>query len=120
MWDRDIKDPDIIREFNKKIESFVDERDPVEVILTISENHGWNQEDIILLASLKDEEYYKIFKNTKGNNLQKVIRVLLKFKDFQDADKNMIKISEKSEEALRKIAKESEINKKRVSMYGIK
>lgn len=113
----DITDEDVIKAFNEKYLSFQDNRSPVEVLLKISKNKSWSRDDIALLSKLNSDDFYQIFKNNSGRELSKIIRTSLQFSQVQDdSEKN---ITSKARDALKKIGRESQINRRRVSKYGI-
>ncbi len=116
----DVQDPDVIAAFNKKFAEFEDKRDPLGILTDIVKKHGWNPEDIELLSKLSSEDFYKIFKEAKGDNRDIYVRGALTFSSIRDIGEKEKQISEKAKEALKKIGSENQINKRRVGLYGIK
>lgn len=115
----DITDTDMIDAFNKKFATFVDTRDPVQLLEDLGRNQGWNTEDIELLKKLTEDDFYNIFKKAEGDQLHRVVRGALKFLNMQDIEKETREISLKASEALKLIAGENKLNKQRVGTYGI-
>lgn len=88
-----------------------------EVLLRIFEHRGWNNEDVDFLSSKHVEDYYNLFKTTKGDNLYNVVKAGLMFGGMVGgADKYKV-IDSKVKWALTMISYESDINKRRVSKW---
>lgn len=116
----DITDTEMIDAFNKKFATFVDARDPVQLLEDIVRNHGWNTEDIELLKKLTVDDFYNIFKQAEGDQLHRVVRGALEFLRIQGIEEETRAISLTASEALKRIGKENRLNKRRVSNYGVK
>lgn len=116
----DIKDPDVISTFNEKKDSFIDRRDRMEVLRQIVIQRGWNPEDIDLLKKITADEFYTMFKSASGPDLKIAVRGAVGFVNIQNIDEDTKKISLNAIEALKRIAAESQLNKKRVQKFGIK
>ena len=87
-----------------------------QVLERISGKNGWHSEDEIILSDTSIDQYYEIFKSTKEKNL---INTCLQFGQFSNASDQQKEITNRATEALKRIAKESKINKARVRQYGI-
>lgn len=70
----DTPDPRLVAAFEDKRAAFVDTRDPGQVLIQISAQQGWNEEDIELLASLSAEEMVAMFDAIKGPELRRSIQ----------------------------------------------
>ncbi len=116
----DIKDPTFLKEFQDKLASFKDTRNPKDILIGMVKNSSWGLEDTDTLSQLSSDDYYNLFKEEKGGDLHTIVSQSLKLGHYTDADEKMKKIGSEAEKALRKIAKESPINKERVQGYGIK
>lgn len=114
-----VDDPDVVKALKTKHQGFKDERSPKEILLTIAERHGWSQEEIATLATATLDQYYDLFKTSKGEDLRRVINSSLQFETMQPASDSMKEISRKAKDALRRIAGESRINARRLKRYGI-
>jgi len=114
-----IDDRDLIQAFQDRYAALKDERDPVDVLLSIANKHGWGEEDISALATLGVDQYYDIFKGREGPDLRKIIDACLQFGTFGNASAAMKEISRRAKEALKRIGQESHINRLRVKKYGI-
>ena len=113
----DIKDPDVVDAFQKKLEASADKPEPGSVLDRIGTQKGWNPEDVAFLASLSADDFYKLFKTQKGLDLRRIIYGALMFRDIGNADEKMKLVTKNAEEALRRIAAESVINARRVKQY---
>jgi len=65
------------------------------------------------------DDYYELFKSEEGRNLSSFVTTCLKFGQFGSASDQQKEIGRRSTEALRRIASESEINKRRVMKFGV-
>jgi hypothetical protein len=119
LFSRDIKDTDLIAAFKEKRDSFVDSRDPAEILSKIYINQGWNQDDIVLLNKLTTDDFYQIFKKNRGRDLDNIINGSLEFRRLKDASEDQKEITKKAVIALEIIGKENDFNKMRVEKYGI-
>jgi hypothetical protein len=117
----ELSDPDVAKAFNEKHASLKQQQrtDPAEILRSIAETNGWNAEQITTLANLPTEQYYMLFKTTKGNELPKLISASLQFARINNATPEMLEVLRKAREALAQIGKESPINARRLQRYGI-
>lgn len=120
FFSRDIKDPDLIKAFKKKRSSFTDTRDPVQTLIDMVVDRGWNQEDVTLISKLTADDFYKIFKENNGVRLHQTIKGALDFGRYNNASEEMKLICRNATIALKKIGKESKMNAMRVATHGIK
>ncbi|WNG18304.1 hypothetical protein [Cystobacter fuscus] len=115
-----VTNPGVVKAFNDKLQTFRVEINPVEVLLKISTQNAWNEHELVALASLPSEEYYKIFKSHSGRELSRIISGALSFLRVVNASDEMKDISRKAKDALTLIGKESKINALRVKRFGIR
>jgi len=113
----DVQDPDVREAFKEKHGSYVDERDPIDVLLSI--RGGWHAKDLTFVSSLTVDDYYSIFKNCEGDRLHKVLNACFQFATIDNASPEMKAIVENAKQALGRIARESRINAHRVRRYGV-
>lgn len=116
----DINDPKIIEEFNKVHVSLSLEKTLSETVADIAGKNGWGRKDIDVMANATEDDYYKLFKSEHGRHLHSYVNACLQFKRISNTSEKERSISEKAEAALRHIASESAINKRRVASYGIR
>jgi hypothetical protein len=112
-----ISDPELIKAMDDTFKTFVDRRDPVTVLLSMSE--GWHPEDIALLRAMDGDAYYEMFRKTKGDTLRRIVNNCLRFSrigNVSDAEKE---IATRARKALEMIGKESPLNPMRVRKYGV-
>jgi len=95
-----------------------------EILNKISVRQGWDQEDIDFLSHLTTDEIYEWMKSSPDRIVPKIRRGLLLFKGMtsnnnEEANKYQ-DITKKTTDALKKIAQENGLNKKRVKfIYGV-
>jgi hypothetical protein len=116
----DISDTKINTEFHKISDETKKNITLKEVLQKIAEKSGWGGEDERVLASATPQEYYELFKNEKGNHLSIYIDKCLQFGRFVNASETGKTIAGNAQKALEKIGKESRLNARRVSKFGIK
>lgn len=120
--ENDISDEEFDAAVKAKIAGIVDDRDPKEVLLKITRNRSWDKPDILLLSKLNADQYVKLFKSIEDSDeLSAAIQMARSFAGFGNASDEDKAISQNATEALIKIGKKSNLNKRRVvSKYGIK
>lgn len=90
---------------------------PSEVLLRISNDNSWNNDDVEYLCGIYVEDYYDVFKTIRGDDLYKVVKGSLLFGELSDGCDKYKTIDEKVKWALTIISYESEINRKRVRKF---
>jgi len=111
-------DPLIKEALDERFSVMATEKSLLEVLLKIERTSGWNPEDITFLASNSEDDYYKLFKITRGQELHDIIRSSLRFAHFHDENNHGYKeITRKAKAALRRIGSENELNAMRVRPY---
>lgn len=115
----DIRDEEIISKFNGEYQASVTVESAADVLKRIAGKNGWNQEDEVVLANTSIDDYYQLFKSEKGDHLSRYIHTCLKFGQFSNASDQQKEIANRVTEALKKIASESELNKRRVKKFGV-
>lgn len=115
----DIRDPEIIDKFNDVYNQSVNAETAKQVLDRIAGGNGWSQSDEVVLASTTVDEYYNLFKSEVGRHLSSLVTTCLKFGRFGNASDQQKEIAGRAAGALRRIASESEINKRRVKRFGI-
>jgi hypothetical protein len=116
----EIKDP----ELREAVETLYRQKVVVEsardVLLRIVGKNGWDQEAVTVLSKTSSNEYYELFKSEKGRNLTEIVDICLRFGRFENANERHKQIAENATQALRRIGRESDINRLRVrSKFGI-
>lgn len=115
----DIRDQEIIDKFNGVYQASVSVEHAIDILKRIVGKGGWNQKDEVVLANTTEEEFYDLFKSEKGEHLSSYINACLKFGQFGNASEQQKEIALRATCALKKIARESELNTRRVKKYGI-
>jgi hypothetical protein len=115
----DVRDPDVVQAFSAKFATFKDTRDPKGILLSMANTNSWGPDDITFLSTLPVEDYYHIFKNSKGFDLRRIISACLQFDRITNATPDMTVISKRAKDALQRIGQESAINARRVATYGV-
>ena len=118
MWGKEDVDQRLTDAFDRKKASFVDIRDPCEVLIKMTKNSGWNDEDIALLAKHNDKDFEKIFESIEGENLNSVVKFAISLGGHEG--KNHQLIGSAGRGALGLIAAKSPLRKRRIANYGIK
>lgn len=116
---QDIKDEIIIKKFKEVAESQKEFRSLKEVLLDVSDLKGIGKHEEELLVETTVEEYFDLFKAVEGKDLDRIVKAGLSFGKIQNAKEDYQKIDSSVKTALTKIGKESILNAKRISKYGI-
>ncbi|MFZ1009262.1 MAG: hypothetical protein WAN65_20635, partial [Candidatus Sulfotelmatobacter sp.] len=115
----DVKDPDVVRAFADKLGMFQETRSAGDVLRSIGRSNGWSREEIAILSAAPVDEYYRMFKGAKGDDLRLILNACLQFDRIANATEEMREISRRARNALTMIGEESSINARRVRKYGI-
>lgn len=109
-----IQDADLKKAIADRFDSFEDHRDPADVLFQIAKDHGWHEEDIVLLSKVTPEEYYAMFKSLREIKLRSVIAKALEIGRQKPGDPIYEAVSNNALAALNKLRGESAINEQRV------
>jgi hypothetical protein len=112
-----ITEQEVIDAFAEKAASVPEERDFAELLVKL--RHGWSQEDIDALAALSEDEYERIFRAAKGQDLRQILAGALSFDSVVNATPEMKEIPRRARVALQRIAAQSLINARRVARWGV-
>jgi hypothetical protein len=117
----DIRDPYVLQKFEEVLSNTEETRTLSEVLQRLVAKNGWGTEDEIFLSSRSVGEYYEFFKQQNSEELHHYVKRCLEFGSYSNATDRQQSIAERAREALRRIAKESTINRMRVEkIYGVK
>lgn len=115
----DIRDQELIDKFNHVYNESKPQKTARQVLESIAGKNGWGGSDEMVLSNTSPDEYYELFKSEEGKHLSSFVTTCLKFGQFSNASVQQLKISKNATDALKKIASESEINKRRVKKFGV-
>ncbi|MBD2799519.1 hypothetical protein ID854_03335 [Xenorhabdus sp. M] len=115
----DVKDQELINKFNNFYNSSIKIENAKQVLERIADSNGWNPSDVVVLANTSIEDYYDLFKTEKGESLSSYVHKCLNFGRSSNASEQQKEITSRATEALKKIAAESKINKRRVQRFEI-
>lgn len=113
------EDPDVSAAFEEKAKEFNDDR-KLDVVLTdIVRNKGWDKDTLPYIDSHSEDDFYNALKKARGDELLYIARGLTYFLNVGNPDQTMQSINEKAMAAFQRIGRESQINRLRVSKFGI-
>ena len=112
----DIRDQEVIDRFNEIYNKSITTENAKQVLYRIKGNNGWGPSDEVVLANTSVDEYYDLFKSETGRDLSSLVTTCLKFGNSSEQQKEIVN---RTTQALKKIASESEINKRRVKKFGV-
>lgn len=115
-----IRDKKLINRFEEIVSKAIDDRSLEDVVSSLVGKNGWNHTDIDVLSRASVNDFYALFKSTKGPQLDRYIKVCLQFLRIGNIGDKEKQISKNARDALVKIGRESTLNRIRVSKYGIK
>lgn len=113
----DTVDSRLVTAFDSKRASFVDDRDPGQVLVDISGKDGWNDEDVQLLASLTAEELLAVFDAIKGPQLRRSIQFVHRL--ARSGIEESATIKRTFEDAVRMMAARSDQTRRRLKSWRI-
>lgn len=116
MFGGDVDDPEVRAAFIARHQSFTDDRSPAEVLTRVSKNKNWSESDATLLATLSAGDFYTLFKTARERQLARMIEGALLFRRHTNPTPEEARIVESAVAALREIAAESPINRRRVAL----
>lgn len=90
-----------------------------DVLENIARKNGWGKSDEEILAAATAEDFYRIFKNTSGEQLSSYVDSCLQFGRFTNSTEQQKQIAENTRSALIRIGSENKLNEIRVKRYGI-
>lgn len=114
-----VEDPDVRSAFAEKAQQFADGRSLVTVLEKIVRTQGWNKDDLDFLDRHSEDDIFDLLKSLRQENLRTAVYGLTFFRNVDNADKIMQRITGKAVAALQRIGKESAINRCRVEKFGI-
>jgi len=116
----DITDPGIKNAFEKAMVDAEPELTLRDVVTRIAGKNGWGIKDIEVMSNASVDDFYQLFKSENGDHLRSYVKACLQFKRISNTSDTEKAISSTAEEALKRIGAESDINRRRVSSYGVK
>ena len=115
----DVRDSEIVEKFDKIYEDSVTLETASQVLERLVGTNGWSHKDEVVLKKTTSEEFYKIFKNEEGEQLSSYVYACLQFGSFSNPTEQQGTIARNAIQALKTIAAESELNRRRVRKFGI-
>ena len=106
-----ITDPDVRATFEAKYAQTEERRDIRAMLINLKD--GWRDDDLSTLASTPASEFKKIFEETSGQELRKILSGVFQFDRIVNATPQMQEIANRARLALREIGGESDINRRR-------
>lgn len=112
-------DPDVAAAFDAKLAKFGEDRKLEDILASIVSKNGWNRSDLAFIDTHSADDFYTMLKAARGDNLRQIASGLLYFQQISNADATMVSITEKALTALRRIGDESDLNRRRVRVFGV-
>ncbi len=103
--------------FEKMRLSFVDERDPFEVLNSIGEGRGWRFVDTVLMSKQSAGDLASLFERLRGRHVRTSIEAVISMAGGQSPEAKALKAS--ATEALRTIAGKSKLRARKVARFGV-
>jgi hypothetical protein len=110
----DITDPDVKAAFEKRYLEFSDDRAPADVLLSIARTRAYAHADIAVLSKLTADEFQALFKAQKGADRARLIHAAIQLDRMTGAGDDAKTIAGVAKAALKKIAGENALNRRRV------
>ncbi|MBB2964395.1 hypothetical protein [Methylobacterium sp. R2-1] len=127
IWDTEsysyrggIKDAEVLSACNEKLRLHEPETTQKEVLLKVGISQGWNAKDDALLANASTENIKHILKSVRGETRSNVISAVRLYLSISNPSADVKKIQENLDFALREIAGENALNRRRIKgVFGI-
>ncbi len=110
----DITDPDVRAAFDTRYRNFEDDRTPANVLLNIAKTRSCAHSDLSLLSKLSAEDFQALFKAQTGADRTRIIHAAIQLDRIAETEDEAKTISAVAKDALKNIAKESPLNRRRV------
>jgi hypothetical protein len=114
----DIKDKKLNDEFKKRATSQAVTKAPLDALKQIASG-GWSATDTNALAALSTDDFYSFFKSLRGDDLYTAVMSVVNFGSISNLSPRDQATWKSAEAALKKIAGESPLNRRRMRRYGI-
>jgi hypothetical protein len=114
----EISDPDVIATFKERSRASQQTPTPLEACRRILKG-AWEPIDEEVLEALTLDQVYELFKRMKGDDLRELVTGCLEFRKFGNATERQAGIGKKAEDALKKIAAESSLNRLRMRKFRV-
>lgn len=111
-------DPMLRAAFDLKRASFVDERDPLEVLRTVGFQRIWSAADVAVISKLSAEDFEAMFEKLDGDLLRPTIETIMHLGNSIAPDAASIRDAAK--EGLRRIGRKSPLRAQKVARFGVK
>jgi hypothetical protein len=115
-----IADLEIMAAFNRKFESFPDDRSLIDVLAALGKGSGWSAEDIQFLSMRSPDDYYQLFSSIEGDELKLAVRGAFKFSTTFSNSSLETKIWKDATDALTRLSAQSPLNQIRAQKLGVK
>lgn len=110
----DITDPDVKAAFEKRYLEFPDDRSAADVLLGIARTRTLAHADIAVLSKLKADDFLTLFKTQTGPDRARLIHAAIQLDRMTGAGDEAQAITKAAKDALKRIAGESALNRRRV------
>lgn len=112
----DALDPALEQAFNTRRNGFIDNRDPAVVLLDLANDHGWSEDDELLLSKVSSTDFERIFETIEGRILRRLVQTVLVLSGRPSPEASAIGLSAKA--ALSRIAEKSPLRARRLQAWG--
>ena len=103
--------------FAARLATHVDPRDPLEVLRSIGERRGWDDEDAALMARQGTDDFERMFLALRGPVLKPTLDMVRAMGRSHLPASDAIEAA--SAESLRRIAARSELRRRRLQAWGV-
>jgi hypothetical protein len=110
----DITDPDVKAAFEKRYLEFSDDRSAGDVLLSIARTKTCAHADIAVLSKLTADDFQALFKGQKGADRARLIHAAIQLDRLTGAGGEAKAVAAMAKAALKKIAGENPLNRRRV------
>jgi hypothetical protein len=110
----EIRDPELLAAIAAARESERDPRGLEDVLVALSTQEGWSDDEMAVLLASTVEQYERLFRATRGDRLGLFVSTCLR---FASAEGHEAEVGRRAQEALRRIAADGPLNAWRIRRY---
>ncbi len=115
-WSDEIVDSNLKKKFSEALMGQSTKVDLHAALTRVAIKNGWGSEDELAIAQATEEDFYQLFLGLKGRNSIRILGSSLKLSKMSEKFGNA---SVKAEDALKRIALMSKIDRRRVERLGV-
>ncbi len=115
MINPDDVDADFLEEFRNRIDEYIDDRNPFDVLVKIADDNHWSEYDVRLFSKISVDEFVALLESLEGEQVMRSVSTLSRLASSQDR-KNP-KLKENIETAFEVISTKSPLRRRKIEQF---